>query len=151
MTRRTRGATFAGRVAERRETLFAWKAYCGITEVLGPLRDLDKWVRRRLRCHLWKQWGRAGYRKLCQRGVSVREAWHSSPSTHGPWRVSRMPALSIALPLRFFEQLRLPSLVPRWEFNSSNRRIRDPFFRWCKPSPIPYSPSTHPFSTRLLL
>ena len=113
LTRRTRGTTFAAVVAELRETLLGWKAYFGITEVLSPLRDLDKWVRRKLRCYLWKQWGRAGYRELRKRGVSVREAWNTSQSAHGPWRVSQTPALSIALPLRFFEQMGLPSLAPR--------------------------------------
>lgn len=113
LTRRTRGSTFAAVVAELRETLLGWKAYFGITEVLSPLRDLDKWVRRKLRCYLWKQWGRAGYRELRKRGVSVREAWNTSKSAHGPWRVSQTPALSIALPLRFFEQMGLPSLAPR--------------------------------------
>jgi len=113
LTRRTRGTTFAAVVAELRETLLGWKAYFGITEVLSPLRALDKWVRRKLRCYLWKQWGRAGYRELRKRGVSVREAWNTSKSAHGPWRVSQTPALSIALPLRFFEQMGLPSLAPR--------------------------------------
>ena len=113
LTRRTRGTPFAAVVAELRETLLGWKAYFGITEVLSPLRDLDKWVRRKLRCYLWKQWGRAGYRELRKRGVSVREAWNTSKSAHGPWRVSQTPALSIALPLRFFEQMGLPSLAPR--------------------------------------
>jgi hypothetical protein len=129
--RRTGGTTFAVVVAEPGETLLGWKAYFGITEVLSPLRDLDKWVLCPLRCHLWKQWGRAGYRELRKRGVSVREAWHTSKSAHGPWRVSQTLALSIALPLRFFEQMGLPSLAPRQEFASSNRRIRDPFVRWC--------------------
>jgi RNA-directed DNA polymerase len=57
--------------------------------------------------------GSAGYRELRKRGVSVREAWNTSKSAHGPWRVSQTPALSIALPLRFFEQMGLPSLAPR--------------------------------------
>ena len=113
LTRRTRGTPFAAVVAELRETLLGWKAYFGITEVLSPPRDLDKWVRRKLRCYLWKQWVRAGYRELRKRGVSVREAWNTSKSAHGPWRVSQTPALSIALPLRFFEQMGLPSLAPR--------------------------------------
>jgi hypothetical protein len=33
--------------------------------------------------------------------------------------------------LRFFETLGLPSLAPRQEFISSNRRTRDPYVRWC--------------------
>ena len=113
LTRRTRGTSLGAIVAELRETLLGWKAYFGIAEVLSPLRDIDKWVRRKLRCYLWKQWGSSGYRELRKRGVSVREAWNTSKSAHGPWRLSKTPALATALPLRFFNNLGIPSLVPR--------------------------------------
>ena len=113
LTRRTRGIRLGVIVAELRNILLGWKAYFGITEVLSPLRDIDKWVRRKLRCYLWKQWGSAGYRELRTRGVSVREAWNTSKSAHGPWRLSKTPALTIALPLRYFENLGVPSLAPR--------------------------------------
>lgn len=113
LTRRTRGTRIGAIVTELRESLLGWKAYFGIAEVLSPLRDIDKWIRRKLRCYLWKQWGPSGYRELRKRGVSVREAWNTSKSAHGPWRLSKTPALSIALPLRFFENLGLPSLAPR--------------------------------------
>ncbi len=111
LTRRTRGHRLADIVAELRETLLGWKAYFGIAEVLSPLRDLDKWIRRKLRCYHWKQWGRAGYRELRRRGVSVREAWNTSKSAHGPWRLSKTPALALALPARYFRNLGLPCLV----------------------------------------
>ena len=55
----------------------------------------------------------SGYRELRKRGVSVREAWNTSKSAHGPWRLSKTPALTIALPLRFFNNLGLPNLAPR--------------------------------------
>ena len=110
LTRRTRGTRIGAIVAERRQTLLGWKAYFGIAEVLSPLRDIDKWVRRRLRCYLWKQWGPAGYRELRKRGVSVREEWNTSKSAHGPWRLSKTPALAIALPLRFFINFGLSTL-----------------------------------------
>ena len=113
LTRRTRGTAIGALVAELRQTLLGGKAYFGIAEVLSPLREIDKWVRRKLRCYLWKQWGPAGYRELRKRGVSVREAWNTSKSAHGPWRLSKTPALAVALPLRFFDTLGLPSLAPR--------------------------------------
>ena len=84
LTRRTRGHRLRDVVAELRDALLGWKAYFGIAEVLSPLRDIDKWIRRKLRCYHWKQWGRAGYRELRRRGVSVREAWNTSKSAHGP-------------------------------------------------------------------
>jgi len=112
-TRRTRGTSIGAVVAELRKPLLGWKAYFGITEVLSPLRDIDKWIQRKLRCYLWKQWGPSGYRQLRKRGVSVREAWNTSKSAHGPWRLSKTPALALALPLRFFTHLGLPNLAPR--------------------------------------
>ncbi len=113
LTRRTRGNRIEVIAAELRESLFGWKAYFGIAEVLSPLRDIDKWVRRKLRCCVWKQWGPAGYRELRKRGVTVREAWNTSKSAHGPWRLSKTPALALALPLRYFETLGVPSLAAR--------------------------------------
>ena len=65
-------------VAELRKTLLGWKAYFDSAEVLSPLRDIDKGVRRKLRCYLSKQWGSTGYRQLRKRGVSVRGAWNTS-------------------------------------------------------------------------
>jgi hypothetical protein len=113
LTRRTRGHRLSDIVAELRDTLLGWKAYFDIAEVLSPLRDLDKWIRRKLRCYLWKQWGRAGYRGLRKRGVSVREAWNTSKSAHGPWRLSKTPALALALPVRYFARMGLPALAAR--------------------------------------
>ena len=113
LTRRTRGRRLSDIVAELRETLLGWKAYFGIAEVLSPLRDIDKWIRRKLRCNIRKQWGRAGYRELRKRGVTVREAWNTSKSAHGPWRLSKTPALALALPVRYFNSMGLPALAQR--------------------------------------
>ena len=111
MTRRTRGHRFGDVVAELRETLPGWKAYFGIAEVLSPLRDIDKWIRRKLCCYQWKQWGRSGYRELRKRGVTVREAWNTGKSAHGPWRISKTPALSWAMPAKYFREMGLPALT----------------------------------------
>ncbi|MGB8634795.1 MAG: group II intron reverse transcriptase/maturase [Rhodanobacteraceae bacterium] len=113
LTRRTRGKRLGVIVAELRKILLGWKAYFGVAEVMSPLRDIDKWIRRKLRCYIWKQWSRSGYRNLRQRGVSVREAWNMATSAHGPWRLSKTPAMSRALPVQYFNQLGLPQLAPR--------------------------------------
>jgi len=113
LTRRTRGRRLLDVIAELRVTLLGWKAYFGITEVLSPLRDIDKWIRRKLRCYIWKQWDRAGYRELRKRGVSVREAWNTSKSAHGPWRLSKTPALALALTVKYFSSIGLPALAAR--------------------------------------
>lgn len=111
LTRRTRGHTFETIIAELTFYLLGWKAYFGLAEVLSPLRDVDKWIRRKLRCYLWKQWGQSGYRKLRRHGVSVELAWNTSKSAHGPWRLSNSPALTQALPRKYFKGIGLPELA----------------------------------------
>lgn len=112
-TRRTRGHAFRQVLEELRRSLLGWKAYFDTSEVLSPLKELDKWIRRKLRCYLWKQWGRAGYRRLRQLGVSRQLAWNTAKSAHGPWRLSHSPALYYALPTGYFRNLGLPELAAR--------------------------------------
>lgn len=111
ITRRTRGRTLNYIVRDLRQFLFGWRGYFGIAEVKSPLKDLDKWVRRKLRCYIWKQWGRSGYRRLRNLGVSRRLAWNTAKSALGPWRISRSPALSRALGNKYFKALGVPELV----------------------------------------
>jgi RNA-directed DNA polymerase len=96
ITRRTRGRSINGIAAELGQYLRGWKAYFGSAEALSPLKELDSWIRRRLRCYLWKQWGGRGYRELRKRGVSRDLAWNTAKSAHGPWRLSRSPGLAFA-------------------------------------------------------
>jgi group II intron reverse transcriptase/maturase len=113
LSRRTRGHSLARVLADLKETLLGWKAYFDKAEVLSPLRDLDKWIRRRMRSYVWKQWGRRGYRELRKRGVPVKLAWNTAKSAHGPWRLSHSPALRQALPARLFRSYGLPELAVR--------------------------------------
>lgn len=110
LTQRTRGRTLKQIIDELRMTLLGWKAYFGRAEVISPLKELDQWIRRRLRCYQWKQWGSRGYRALRELGVSRELAWNTSKSAHGPWRLSRSPALTHAMPSAYFARLGLPIL-----------------------------------------
>jgi hypothetical protein len=111
LCRRTRGHSIVQIIAELRKSLLGWKAYFGIAEIKSPQRDVEKWIRRKLRCYLWKQWGRSGYRKLRRLGVKRQRAWNTAKSAHGPWRLSKSPALYYALPNSYFRDLGLPTLV----------------------------------------
>lgn len=113
LTRRTRGRSIKTIYKELSEYMRGWKAYFGVAEVKSPLLDLAKWVRRKLRCYLWKQWGRSGYRQLRKRGVDRWLAWNTAKSAHGPWRLSGSPALRYALPKQYFILVGIPELVDR--------------------------------------
>src|SRR5215469_2108324 len=84
--------------------------------IARDLRNLDGWVRRRLRSLAWTQWrtGRRRYRALRHHGISARLAATTAASAraHGPWRLSRHPVLQAALSVRFFAVHGLPALAP---------------------------------------
>jgi RNA-directed DNA polymerase len=113
LAQRTRGVSLQVVVRDVREYLVGWHGYFGLAEAKSAFKELGSWVRRRLRCYLWKQWGRRGYREILQRGVSRDLAWNTRKSAHGPWRLSRSPALAFALPGGYFDQLGVPRLYQR--------------------------------------
>jgi RNA-directed DNA polymerase len=57
--------------------------------------------------------GKRQFAELRRLGVGKDLAAQTAGSAHGPWRISRSPALSIALPGAFFVLLGLPSLAVR--------------------------------------
>jgi len=110
ITCRVRGRRIEVVVKELSQYMLGWQTYYNFTQVRHILRELDSWVKRRLRCYLWKQWGRRGYRELRKLGVSRDLAWNTAKSAHGPWRLSRSPGLAFALPAKYFAAMGLPRL-----------------------------------------
>jgi RNA-directed DNA polymerase len=110
LTSRTRGVALGQVLRDLRRYLEGWYGYFGFAEAQSGFKELDSWLRRRLRCYQWKQWGRRRYRELRRRGISRELAWNTVRSAHGPWRLSRSPALAIALPGSYFDGLGLPRL-----------------------------------------
>ena len=113
MTWRRRGVSIEQLVEELSVYLTGWRGYFGFCETPWQLRDLDSWVRRRLRAVIWKQWKRhhARYRELTRRGVPRWVAQSVAASSRGPWPLSRSRAVQTALPNAYFRSLGPPSLA----------------------------------------
>src|SRR5215510_12869863 len=113
LTRRTRGRSLAQIVEQLARYLIGWRAYFGFCETPSVLRDLDQWIRRRLRAIAWKQWrrGRTRFAELRRCGVGRDLAAQTAGSPHGPWRLSNSPALTLALPTVFLGSLGLASVA----------------------------------------
>jgi RNA-directed DNA polymerase len=113
LTRRTRGVSVETMVKQLGRYLTGWRGYFGFCQTPSVLQELDRWLRRRLRSVVWKQWkyARVRFAELRKRGLSKDLAAQTAGSAHGPWRLSNSPALAIALPNAYFVSLGLPSLV----------------------------------------
>lgn len=113
LTRRTKGNSLARMVHDLAEYLRGWIGYFGRCETPEVLRKLEKWLRRRLRSVVWKQWkrGTTRYRELRQRGIAAPDAARLAGSSDGPWHLAKTPALQAALPNAYFASLGLPDLL----------------------------------------
>jgi len=92
-------------IQELREYLRGWMGYFRLVEALSVLQDLDGWIRRRLRCFVAKQWNNnchTRYKNLIRLGVNDDQARMVAASRKGPWALSNMKPLKIALTNRFF-------------------------------------------------
>jgi len=106
---RNLGAT----IAALNPVLRGWTSYFRLTEVKGVLEELDGWIRRKLRCLLWRQWKRPATRnkKLQVQGLDKTRAWKSASNGRGPWWNAGASHMNAAYPKRFFDVLGLVSLL----------------------------------------
>lgn len=112
LTGRTRGISIERMTKELASYLRGWKSYFGFSQTPSVFRNLDPWIRRRLRSMIWKQWkrGKVRFARLCALGVNKDLAARTAGSPHGPWHIANSPALSYAFPNAYFDTLGLPRL-----------------------------------------
>jgi retron-type reverse transcriptase len=111
-TRRGRGRSLQRVIEELNPLLRGWMQYFRLATVKGIFENLDGWIRRRLRCILWKQWKRNHTRamKLMRRGLAEERAWKSATNGRGPWWNAGSSHMNESYPKKFFETLGLVSL-----------------------------------------
>jgi RNA-directed DNA polymerase len=115
----SRGRSMKQTIEELTLYLRGWMGYFGFCETPSELRNLDSWIRRRLRCAFWQQWktSRKRYAELVKRGVRPELAKSMAGSNQGPWHLSLSQAMSIALPNAELGSLGLFSLAAGQKLN----------------------------------
>lgn len=100
-------------INELNPVLRGWTSYFRLTEVKGALEDLDGWIRRKLRCLLWRQWKYPATRnkRLQARGLDGTRAWKSASNGRGPWWNAGASHMNAAYPKKSFDALGLVSLL----------------------------------------
>jgi group II intron reverse transcriptase/maturase len=114
ITSRSGGQSLTQVVRRLRSYLVGWKSYFRLADTPGVLAAVDKWLHRRLRMLMLKQWkrGRTMYRELQRRGVGGAALWIAARYGRSWWHVAAHIALHVALPGRYFESLGVPRLGP---------------------------------------
>ncbi len=108
-----RGRSLRHTIEELNPLLRGWINYFRLTESKTVLDDLDGWLRRRLRCLLWRQWKRrmTRTRRMRALGLAAERARISSLNGRAPWWNAGASHLQAALPVAYFTSMGLVSLL----------------------------------------
>jgi group II intron reverse transcriptase/maturase len=111
MTKRNGGRSM-GEVAQKlRSYLLGWKAYFRHAQTPRVMRELDEWLRHRLRALQLKHWrrGKTMYRELRALGATSEQAARIAGNARRWWRNSRYE-LNRMMPISYFDRLGVPRL-----------------------------------------
>ena len=111
LTRRNGGRSMAEVIERLRRYVLGWKGYFGLAQIPSVWRELDQWIRRRLRALQLKQWrrGKTIYRELLRLGAQPRVA-QSVAALSRRWWHNSLSAVHHVLTINYFDRLGVPRL-----------------------------------------
>ncbi len=111
--RRGRGRSLRRTIDTLIPILRGWSNYFKLAQVKNVFEELDGWLRRKLRCILWRQWKRSytRARNLMKRGLTEERAWRSATNGRGPWWNAGASHMNQAFPKSFFDSFGLVPLL----------------------------------------
>ena len=117
ITKRNRGVSFEQIITEINPKIRGWFEYFKHTKSKGLFRELDAWIRRKLRCFRIKQTKRVIglFRFLKKQGVETWQSWIIALSGKGWWRKSASPQIHQAMNNTWFREQKLFSLSLNFE------------------------------------
>jgi RNA-directed DNA polymerase len=110
---RGRGRRLADTVQDLNLATRGWVAYFRLAEVKASFEDMDKWLRRKLRGIMWRQWKRprTRLRELRRHGLDGTRARVSAFNGRGPWWNAGASHMHAAVPTAMLRHLGLLSLL----------------------------------------
>jgi len=101
ITRKTTPSTFDERIQKLREVSQGWLNYFRMASIQGKLKELDGWLRNRLRYCIWHHWKKPERKRknLIRLGVAPDHAYQWSRTRMGGWAVAQSPILVTTITL----------------------------------------------------
>ncbi len=101
ITRKTTPCTFDERIHRLKEVQRGWLGYFRMASISGKLKDLDGWIRNRLRYCIWHHWKKPERKRknLIRLGVPLTDAYKWSRTRMGGWATAQSPILKTTITL----------------------------------------------------
>lgn len=115
ITRKTSPKTFDERIIDLGSLMKGWVHYFKMATGYQKLKDLDAWVRCRLRYCIWKQWKKPWrrYRAFIQLGIEHSWARRFAWSRLGGWAIACSPIMGTTVTI---DRLRRKGYIPFLEY-----------------------------------
>jgi len=113
ITKRNRGQKLEQIIKELNSAIIGWANYFYLADKrLASIRDIDGWIRRKLRCYRLKQLGRKYtiVKFLIDLDIPANKSWNVVMYSQGWWHMSQKPAVGKAMNLAWFSRLGLQSI-----------------------------------------
>ena len=102
ITRKTTPAKFDERITKIKQVQRGWLTYFRGTNIMGKLRDIDGWLRNRLRYCIWTDWKKPERKRknLIRLGIDQDHAYAWSRTRKGGWAIAQSPILGTTITLK---------------------------------------------------
>jgi group II intron reverse transcriptase/maturase len=130
ITRKTTPLSIAERIHKLKEVGRGWLQYFRMASIVGKLRDLDSWVRNRLRYCIWHDWKKPERKRknLIRLGVDDNHAYQWSRTRLGGWSVAQSPILVTTITLERLKKRGYESLHDYYLNVSPG--LNEPLYTW---------------------
>jgi group II intron reverse transcriptase/maturase len=117
VTRKTSPKTFDEMIRELNSVIRGWVNYYQLASMWAKLRDLESWIKARVRYFIWKKWKKPDRRKRAyiQLGRTPDEAYSWSRSRLGGWRIAQSPIMLTTVTNQRLEQRGYISILKLFE------------------------------------
>jgi RNA-directed DNA polymerase len=101
VTKKTAPSTFDERIVKLKEIQRGWLNYFRMANIQGKLKELDSWLRNRLRYCIWEDWKKTSrkMKNFIRLGISPNQAYAWSRTRMGGWAVAQSPMMLTTITL----------------------------------------------------
>jgi len=106
LTGRSNGMSMNTRLEKLKQAVSGWVNYFRIADMKTLTKELDGWLRRRVRMVIWKSWKRikTKFDSLRKLGLDKQKAWEYANTRKGYWRTSDSPILHRTITNKILEK-----------------------------------------------
>jgi group II intron reverse transcriptase/maturase len=114
--RKTASLSIAQRIHKLTEVCNGWLNYFRMASIQGKLRDLDGWIRNRLRYCIWTDWKKPERKRknLIRLGVDPNHAYAWSRTRMGGWAVAQSPIMLTTVTLEALKKRGYVSMLEHY-------------------------------------